>query len=555
MSTYSVLTPLPEEHFRCLICLDLFTEPVTTPCGHTFCGSCLSQQWSDSKFCQCPKCNKRFLMKPEVSTNEVIAEMSVQIKRRKTEALESTNAPWQVKCDVCTDVRFKASKSCLVCLASYCDGHLEPHQRVPALMRHKLVEPVENLEEKVCEKHARILEFFCRREQVCICLLCCEGEHREHETVPVEEEGALQKVNIESTQAKIKLMIDDRTEKMEEFQKSSEISKVKANNEIENAEKLFGDLMGRVQEMQSKLKEKMDQILRKSQEKVQAMIQELEEEVAALQRKHSQLEELSQKEDHLQLLQTLQALNTMLVTKDWSRTKVYPDLYIHTTRRAMENLLRGFQTKRTTLTNIELTRMKDYKESVTFDESTAGTGLIITESGKRLKYSKAAKSQSPSCKRFVLPMVFGTNGFTSGRHYWEVQVGLRNDWDIGVALETVDRSDDFVKKDRGFFSIVKSGYDYKVNDSPREVLLLNPRPRHLGVYLDYEAGRVSFFDVAEKLHIHSFERERFSGKLFPYFYLYSGAKRSEPLIIRTIYDPEYYRTLIHSLNQDKTKNE
>ncbi|KAM4565033.1 E3 ubiquitin-protein ligase TRIM47-like [Fundulus diaphanus] len=194
MSAYSILTPLPEEHFRCLICLDLFTEPVTTPCGHTFCGTCLSQRWSDSEFCQCPKCNKRFLMKPEVSTNEVIAEMSVQIKRRKTEAVESSNAPWQVKCDVCTDVRFKASKSCLVCLASYCDGHLEPHQRVPALMRHKLVEPVENLEEKVCEKHARILEFFCRREQVCICLLCCEGEHRDHETVPVEEEGALQKV-------------------------------------------------------------------------------------------------------------------------------------------------------------------------------------------------------------------------------------------------------------------------------------------------------------------------------------------------------------------------
>ncbi|XP_036002857.1 E3 ubiquitin-protein ligase TRIM47-like [Fundulus heteroclitus] len=305
MSAYSILSPLPEEHFRCLICLDVFTEPVTTPCGHTFCGSCLSQQWSDSEFCQCPKCNKRFLMKPEVSTNEVIAEMSVQIKRRKTEALESSNAPWQVKCDVCTDVRFKASKSCLVCLASYCDGHLEPHQRVPALMRHKLVEPVENLEEKVCEKHARILEFFCRREQVCICLLCCEGEHREHETVPVEEEGALQKENIESKQAKIQLMINGRVEKIKEFTNSLEMRKVIADKETENAEKLFTNLMGRVEEMQSKLKENIHTKLQKSKAKVKAMIRELVEEVAALQRKHSQLEELSKKEDHLQLLQIL----------------------------------------------------------------------------------------------------------------------------------------------------------------------------------------------------------------------------------------------------------
>ncbi|KAM4714669.1 E3 ubiquitin-protein ligase TRIM47-like [Anableps anableps] len=260
MAAYSVLTSLPEEHFRCSICLDLFTEPVTTPCGHNFCRTCLSQQWSDNEFYQCPKCNKRFVVKPEFSTNEVIAEMSVQIKRRKIEALESTSAPWQVMCDLCADLRFKASKSCLVCLASYCDGHLEPHQRVPALMRHKLVDPVDNLEERVCEKHARILEFFCRRERVCICLLCCEAEHRDHETVPVEEEGALLKENIESNQAKIKLMIDGRMEKIEEFEKSSEMSK------------------------------------------------------------------------------TLQTLNTMSETKDWSKTKVYPDLYIQTMRRAMDNL-------------------------------------------------------------------------------------------------------------------------------------------------------------------------------------------------------------------------
>uniref|UniRef100_A0A087YAR4 Tripartite motif containing 25, like n=1 Tax=Poecilia formosa TaxID=48698 RepID=A0A087YAR4_POEFO len=491
MSTHSILTSLPEEHFRCLLCLDLFTEPVTTPCGHNFCRTCLSQQWSDGDCYQCPKCNKRFPVKPEFSTNEVMAEMSVQLKRRKIEALESENAPWQVKCDVCADFRLKASKSCLVCLASYCDGHLEPHRRVPALMRHKLVEPLENLEERVCEKHTRILEFFCRREQAFVCLLCCEAEHRDHETVPVEEEGALQKETIDSQQTKIKLMIDERMEKIEEFQKTSEMSKVKGDNIIECGEKLFSNLMSRVKEIQSTLLSNIEREMRKSKENVQVMIQELEEEVAALEMKHSQLEELSQNEDNLRLLQTLQTLNTMSKTKDWSKTKVYPDLYVHTMRTAVENLVNGFQITLRTLTNIELTKMREYKESVTFDESTAGAGLVITDSGKRLKYAKTATpSPTPSSKsqRFCLPMVFGTNGFISGRHYWEVEVGLRNDWHVGVALETVDRSQSTVNKDRGFYFLGKSGFDYEVRDTACKVLHLSPRPRSVGVYLDYEAA-------------------------------------------------------------------
>uniref|UniRef100_A0A3B5LC12 B30.2/SPRY domain-containing protein n=1 Tax=Xiphophorus couchianus TaxID=32473 RepID=A0A3B5LC12_9TELE len=183
-----------------------------------------------------------------------------------------------------------------------------------------------------------------------------------------------------------------------------------------------------------------------------------------------------------------------------------------------------------------------FVESVTFDESTAGAGLKITDSGKRLKYSKTAMSPTPSSKsqRFALPMVFGANGFISGRHYWEVQVGLRNNWHIGVALEMVDRSPHTVYKDSGFYFLGKSGFDYEVRDSACKVLHLSPRPTHVGVYLDYEAGRVSFFDVTQKLHIYSFLQEHFTGKLFPYFYLHSGTKRSEPLLLLSILDPEYY---------------
>lgn len=196
MSAFSVLASLPENHFQCSICLNVFTDPVTTPCGHNFCKTCLSEVWDNSDSCRCPACNKRFHMRPETSTNEVLEEISVQVKRRKVEVPEMAAAPWQVKCDLCTGVKLRALKSCLACLTSYCEAHLEPHLRVPSLMRHKLIEPVDDLEMRMCGKHERLLELFCRDEQACICLLCGETDHKHHDTVPVEEEGARQKVRV-----------------------------------------------------------------------------------------------------------------------------------------------------------------------------------------------------------------------------------------------------------------------------------------------------------------------------------------------------------------------
>uniref|UniRef100_UPI0037E7031A E3 ubiquitin-protein ligase TRIM39-like n=1 Tax=Semicossyphus pulcher TaxID=241346 RepID=UPI0037E7031A len=553
MSSSSLLASLPEDHFQCPICLNVFSEPVTTPCGHNFCKACLSEHWDKSEICHCPMCNKRFYIRPEISTNSVIEEISVQIKKRKVETPESADAPWQVKCDVCTETKYKALKSCLVCWTSYCEAHLEPHQRVPSLMRHKLIDPVENLEERMCKKHERVLELFCRDEKVCICLLCSEADHKDHETVPVEEEGAQQKESIESKKAQIKLMIEDRVGKIKEFSDSSEISREKANKEIDDSDKLFNALMNRVHKSQTTLKLNIQEKLRKSQEKDNAMIVELREEITQLQRKHSELEELSQSYDHLHLLQTLQTLSNISGTKNWSQISVYSDLCVQTVRRAMTHLVDTFQAELTTLTHTELTRMRQYKESVTFDPATAGSGLVVSEFGKRLKHSINASSPLfDDDERFDCSMVLGKKGFTSGRHYWEVRVGLRNNWDVGVATETVSRKGKVsLKKENGFFAIGKRGFDYQVHCVPYTVLNLCPRPREVGVYVDYNEGRVSFYDVDRKLHIHSFTRELFTEKLFPYFYLHSRAKKSEPLVISSMEDGSSFLSLIRSLKEAK----
>ncbi|KAF6730664.1 Pyrin [Oryzias melastigma] len=412
-------------------------------------------------------------------------------------------------CDVCTQFKLQASKSCLVCLVSYCEAHLEPHHRVPTLRRHGLIEPVENLEERVCEKHSRVMELFCRQERVCICLLCSEAEHKGHQFVPVEEEAALQRENIESKEAQIKLMINDRMEKIKGVTEISEMSKVKAAQEMEHSEKLFTTLMEKVQNNQTKLKSNIEEKMRKSQERMQTVVGKLQEQIAELQRKNEKLQEISQNQDSLHLLQTLHSLQTILDQASSTQFWVYSDLCLETLRTSVSHIIDAFRAELKTLT---------CTESVTFDPSTAGGNLVVSDFGKRLKHPKITYSSSSSddTDKFNLPMILGTKGFTSGRHYWEVIVGLRNNWDVGVAAETADRSGGAVlKRENGFFAIGKRGFDYQVHTTPYTVLHLCPRPKTLGVYLDYDEGRVSFYDVGEKLHIHSFVGMEFTGKLFP----------------------------------------
>lgn len=180
---------------HCSICANVSTEPVTTPCGHSFCKASLSEHWSRSDLCHCPVCNKRFHVRPELSSN-VTTETPIQLKKRKVISTSGGSSPEEITCDVCMETKLIALKSCLMCLTSFCEAHLEPHLRVPSLMRHKLSEPVQDMEDRTCLKHHRLLELYCREDKVCICLLCSESDHKHHETVLVEEEWALQKVRI-----------------------------------------------------------------------------------------------------------------------------------------------------------------------------------------------------------------------------------------------------------------------------------------------------------------------------------------------------------------------
>ncbi|XP_028984244.1 uncharacterized protein LOC114842676 [Betta splendens] len=187
---------LSEDHFCCSICLDVLSEPVSIPCGHSFCHACIRRHWDGNQQRQCPLCKERFPAELRLRINtafrDVVDDFKNQCRERPRDAGPAPAQPdqvparpGQVPCDCCLGSKFRAAKTCLVCLASYCEIHLEPHRTVDALRRHTLTDPVQNLEDRICTKHNRMLELFCRDDMTCICVLCTD--HSAHDTVALEK--------------------------------------------------------------------------------------------------------------------------------------------------------------------------------------------------------------------------------------------------------------------------------------------------------------------------------------------------------------------------------
>ncbi|KAL0165970.1 hypothetical protein M9458_037814, partial [Cirrhinus mrigala] len=171
-----------QDQFSCPVCLDLLKDPVTIPCGHSYCMSCITDCWDQEdqkRDYSCPQ--------PVLYKNTMLAEVVEQLK--KTELQTAVPAePGDVECDVCTDRKNKAVKSCLMCLNSFCQNHLEQHDNLFKGKRHNLMDATGRLQEMICRKHEKLLEIFCRTDQRCICMLCMLDEHKDHETVSTAAE-------------------------------------------------------------------------------------------------------------------------------------------------------------------------------------------------------------------------------------------------------------------------------------------------------------------------------------------------------------------------------
>uniref|UniRef100_A0A3B3HHM4 Si:dkey-46i9.6 n=1 Tax=Oryzias latipes TaxID=8090 RepID=A0A3B3HHM4_ORYLA len=512
---------LSEEQVHCSICLDVFTNPVSIPCGHNFCQNCILGYWKTSPLYQCPMCKKSFYKRPDISVNTVLREIAEQFKQIRVKSMEEK----EVLCDVCLgEGRPKAVKSCLVCLSSYCEEHLNSH--AARFTKHKLMEPVANMEDRMCPKHERLLELFCKKDQTCVCVLCTETDHRAHYTVPVEREWTEKKAQLKRTGIDVQQMIQDRVTKVEEIKLSLELNKASAKKEMDESMQVFSELVRSIQRAQAELVVAIEEKQRQTERRAQGLISELEQEISELKRRNADLENVA-RTDHIHFLQSFPALCTPPSVKDWSETSVPTDTCVGMIRRTVCHL------------EATLTEMIDKlleNVDVTLDPDTANPWLQLSQDRRQVRHLGAWQDLPDHPDRFdTVVIVLGREGFTSGRHYWEVQVGDKDDWYIGVARSSVNRKGRIsVSTTQGYWALaLKKGQGYRVSTAPALQLSLESKPKRVGVYVDYEEGQVSFYDVKARTHIYTFEAS-FTERIRPFFYLYCCDKASETMVISPV---------------------
>ncbi|XP_059395378.1 E3 ubiquitin-protein ligase TRIM47-like [Carassius carassius] len=193
--------PVDQDEFMCPVCLDLLKDPVSVPCGHGYCKSCISGHWvqeDQKRVYSCPQCRQTFSPRSALSTNVLLAEMVKKLKKTRLQTADCSSGAGDVQCDVSTGKKLKAVKSCLVCVNSYCHNHLQQHESFFRSKKHKLTEATGRLQEMICTKHEEPLKLYCRTDQCCICYLCLMDEHKNHETVTTEAERTEKQVRAQS---------------------------------------------------------------------------------------------------------------------------------------------------------------------------------------------------------------------------------------------------------------------------------------------------------------------------------------------------------------------
>ncbi|KAM4729091.1 E3 ubiquitin-protein ligase TRIM21-like [Anableps anableps] len=527
-----------EDQFLCSICLDVFTDPVSTPCGHNFCKTCITQHWNVNVPHKCPLCNEQFTSRPQLRVNTLFSEMVAQFRR---EAQQQAAKPGDVPCDVCTGTKLKALKSCQVCLLSYCQTHLEPHLTAPRLKKHQLMEPVENLEDRMCLQHDRPLELFCRTDQTCVCSLCPVLDHKNHEFVPLREESEGRKAELRKTEAEVQKMIQKRLQKIQEIRGSVKISKAAADREKAEGVQIFTALKESAERGLKELIKEIEDKQKTAEKQAEDFIKDLEQEISELKKRSSEVKQLSQSEDHLHLLQSFSSLKAAPPTKTWTQVRVHPPSYEGTVVRAVAQLEEKIREKmmKKKLLEAEMKRVQQFAVDVTLDPDTAHPWLILSDDGKQVKHGDVWKNLPDNQERFSHCVnVLGRQSFSSGRFYFEVQVKGKTDWDLGVARGSIKRKGKInLRPQNGFWTVwLRNGNEYKALAGPPVRLHLHPGPEKVGVFVDYEEGLVSFYDVDAAALIYSFTGCCFTEKLYPFFSpcTNDGGKNSAPLIIRPV---------------------
>ncbi|XP_070763753.1 tripartite motif-containing protein 16-like [Enoplosus armatus] len=541
---------LDQETISCSICLDLLRDPVTIPCGHSYCMSCIKIFWDgedEKKIHSCPQCRLTFTPRPVLVKNTTLAVLVEELKKTGLQAAPADHCyagPEDVACDFCTGRKLKALKSCLVCLISYCEKHLQPHYESPAFEKHKLVEPSRKLQENICSRHDEVMKIFCRTDQQCICYLCSVDEHKGHDTVSAAAERAERQRQLEVSLQKIQQRIKDRDEDVKVLQKEVEAINRSADKAVGDSEKIFTELVRLILKRSSDVKQQVRSQQKTEVSRVKELQEELLQEITELQRRDAELKQLSRTEDHNKFLHNYPSLSQPSQPTDSPSINMRPLRYFEDMTAAVTEVrdkLQDVLGEKQTLTEVDVLLPKPepktragflkYSCEITLDPNTANTELFLSEGNRRATLTRQQQSYSDHPDRFTECRQVLSRESLTGRCYWEVEWRGEGVY-VAVAYKNISRAGSsnecgFGGNDKSWaLDCFQDNFTFWYNKV--ETPVSGPQSSRVGVYLDHSAGILSFYSISETMTLLHRVQTTFTQPLYAGLWLlYSSGNTAE----------------------------
>ncbi|KAM9501206.1 tripartite motif-containing protein 16 [Clarias gariepinus] len=440
----------------------------------------------------------------------------------------SSVAPSAVVCDVCTGRKRKAEQSCLQCLASYCDDHLDTHNILYAnAKRHKMVVATGRLEDCVCPEHDKLMEVFCRTDQQCICHLCITSKHRAHDVVSIEYEVADVKSKLGATKKEITGRIEIRQREMQELQQAIDSFMASSKQAVEENDKSFTELIDYIEKRQREAKEMISARKEDAVRTAEELLERLPSEIKDLKKREFELqhlEHLSELENGVHFLKGI--LSTPPLSSSSSSSPVlfvHPYISFTLATEAVSDLIREIKDLCTLhFTNISKhVKMADILKSpvlklrevflqnaskLTLNPDTAHTSIRLSKENGQLTTMHEAQDYPEHRARFDSRAQILCNEHLQGApKYWEVEIGGPNWVCLAVSYIGITR-----KGKRGCLfgrnpcswclRCYPFSYEFWHNDKSISVKY-DKRCSRIGVYLDHGLGILEFYNVSDDMSL------------------------------------------------------